>query len=89
MLQRFPAAGQQFWQLAHGHQGQAPEDIGEIFLRVDAEAAATLNDGVDDGGAPSRIRMPDEEPSLLPDGRRAYVVFTPVMPPPGLCRVAA
>ena len=52
-----------------GHRWQAPENVGEVLLRVNGVAAAALDDGVDDGTAPPCVRMADEKPPLLSDSR--------------------
>ena len=57
----FPAAGQHVLDLVVFHGGQATQHIGQVFLRIDAAAAATLNDGVDDGAAPAGVGMADEQ----------------------------
>jgi hypothetical protein len=78
-----PVSREQFANLAAGHGGQALQNIGEVFLWVNTIATAALDEGVDDGAPPNGIRMPNEQPSLFPDGRRSYVVFyaeMPVMP---------
>ncbi len=48
--------------------GQTRKDVGQIILRIDATAAATDQDGVNDGAAPTGIGMSDEEPSLAANG---------------------
>jgi len=62
---RLPLAGQKISDLAGGHRRQPLENIGEVFLRIDAVAAAALNDGIDDGTAPPGIRVPEKEPSAF------------------------
>jgi hypothetical protein len=64
--------------LAAGHRGQALQNVGEVFLRIDPVAAAALDDGVNDGATPTGIRMPDKEPAALSDGRGPYIVFDQV-----------
>jgi hypothetical protein len=65
------------------HGGQAAQHIGQIFLRVDAATAATLNDGVDDRTAPAGVGMADEAPALATHHRGPHVIFyaeEPIMP---------
>jgi hypothetical protein len=63
-----PLVREKFSDLIGGHGGEAPENVGEVFLRVDAVAAAALDEGVNDGAAPARLRMSNEEPPALADG---------------------
>ena len=44
------------------HVGQAGEDVGEIFLGVDAEAAAVFDDGVEDGAFFAGFLVAEEQP---------------------------
>lgn len=58
---------------ARFHGGQTGEDVFEVFPRVDPQAAAVLDEGVDDGGFFSGVLGSDEEPVLgselgRPDG---------------------
>ena len=64
-LLRLPPARQKIRDLAGGHRRQPLENIGEVFLRIDAVTAAALNDGIDDGTAPPGIRVPEKEPSAF------------------------
>ena len=54
---------------------QPQENIGEVFLWVDTVAAAALDEGVDDGAAPTGVRMPDKQPAALSHGRRPHVIL--------------
>ena len=58
--------GQQFLDLGNLRGGQAPQDIGAIFLRVEAPSPATPDHGVDDGPAPASRGMAQEEPAFAP-----------------------
>jgi hypothetical protein len=69
--------------------GQAPKHIAQIGIGVKAAPTATLDDGVDDGAALTRIGFSDEEPVFLADRRWTNRVLDEVMPPPILCRAAA
>ena len=44
-----PVGGCQTGRVAGFHGGETGEDVFEVFPRVDAEAAAVLDEGVDDG----------------------------------------
>ena len=77
-LTRFPVGGEQLPNLTAGHRGQTAERIGQVFLRVDAKAAAALDEGIDHGATPTRVRVPDKEPAALADRRRSHVVFDQV-----------
>ena len=57
------------------HGGQAAQHVGQVILRVDTAAAATLDDGVDDCATPTGVGMADEEPALATHHRRSHVVF--------------
>jgi hypothetical protein len=61
------------------HAGRATQHIGQVSLWIDAAAAATLNDGVDDRAAPTGVRMAYEEPSLPTGHRRPHIVFHDVI----------
>jgi len=60
-----PLVREQVSNLTAGHRGQALQNVGEVFLRIDPVAAAALDDGVNDGATPTGIRMPNEEPSTF------------------------
>ena len=49
------------------HRGEALQNIGEVILRIDAPAAATLDDRINDSAAPTGIGMTDEEPAAASD----------------------
>ena len=46
------------------HAGQAGEDVFEVVTRVDPEAAAVFDEGVEDGGFLAGVLGSDEEPVL-------------------------
>ena len=56
------------------HRRQARENIGEIFLRIDAVTAAALDEGVNDGAAPTRVRVADKEPAAFSDRGWSHVL---------------
>ena len=43
------------------HAGQAGEHIGEVFLGIDAQAAAVFHDGVEDGALPTGLLIANEQ----------------------------
>jgi len=88
-LRRLPATGQQFFDLVVFHGRQPPQHIGQVFLGIEAVPAAALNDRVNHGAAPTRLRMSDEEPAAPAHRRGPHVILDQIMPPPDLCRVAA
>jgi hypothetical protein len=73
-----PLVREQVSNLAAGHRGQALQNVGEVFLRIDPVAAAALDDGVNDGATPTSIRMPNKEPSTFSNRGRSYVVLNEV-----------
>jgi hypothetical protein len=52
--------------------------IGEVILGIEAIAAAALDDGVDDGAAPTRVGMPNKEPAAFSDRGRPHVFLDEV-----------
>ena len=57
------------------HSGQAGEHVGKVFLGIDAQAAAVLHDGVEDGTLLSRLLIAQEEPVFRTKLGRANRVF--------------
>jgi hypothetical protein len=57
----FPVGRKQRIDLIDFDCGQTREDIGQVVLRIEAAAAATGQDRVDDGAAPAGVRMADEK----------------------------
>src|SRR5439155_8388043 len=51
----------------------------EVFLRIDATASATVEQGVNDGAPPTGPRIADEKPAAPSDRRRSNVVFDEVI----------
>jgi hypothetical protein len=47
------------------HGGQAGEHINEVFLGVDAQAAAVFYDGVEDGTFLTRLFIAEEQPVFV------------------------
>ena len=84
-----PVSGGEASGFAGFHAGQASEDVLEVVPRIDAEAAAVFNEGVEDGGFFAGVLAADEKPVLGTKLGGTDGVFDEVMPPPDLCRVAA
>ena len=57
--------GEQVLDLSDFQRGQARQDVGEIFLRVQAAPPATDQNGIDHRTTPSGIGVADEEPPLF------------------------
>ena len=70
------------------HVWQESQNVVQIFLGVDAPAAAAFDDGIEDCALPTGIWMTNEEKILFADGSWSDRVFDQVMPTAGLCRVA-
>ena len=51
------------------------EHIREVILGIDPVAAAALDEGVNDGAAPSGVGMADKEPAAFADHVRSHVIF--------------
>src|SRR5713101_3251305 len=50
---------------------EAPEDVSQVRVRIDAASAAAHENGVGDRTTPPGVRMADEEPPLPSHGRGA------------------
>ena len=82
---KFPAAG--FGPFGRGElrdhfvggRWQSGQDIAQVGLGVDAPAAATLDERVDDGAALPGVGVSDEQPVFLADGRGPNGVFHKVV----------
>ena len=59
-----PVGGGEAGGFAGHHAGQTGEDVFEVVTRIDPEAAAVLDEGVEDGGLPAGVLAADEEPVL-------------------------
>ena len=59
------------------HRRQPSQHIGQVFLRIDPAPPAALNDRVNDGGAPPRVRMSDERARKLAEDLTAAEVTFP------------
>jgi hypothetical protein len=59
------------------HPGQAREHVFEVSVRIKAAAAATLDDGVDNGAAIPGLRFSDEQPVLFAEGVSGEWHFQP------------
>ena len=56
-------------------RGKSAQDIGQIVLGVETPPSATQDEGVEDGTAPARFGMADEQPALASDDRIANGIF--------------
>jgi hypothetical protein len=74
-MAELPDGGEQLSDLAAGHRGQPVEDVREVFLGIYSVPAATLDEGVNDGAAPTRIRVSDKEPAAFSDRGMPHVIF--------------
>jgi len=61
------------------HAGQAGENVGEVFLGVDAQAAAVFHDGVEDGAFLTGFFIAEEQPVLGTKFGRTDRVFHEVV----------
>jgi hypothetical protein len=61
------------------HAGQAGENVGEVFLGVDAQAAAVFHDCVEDGALLTGLLVAEEQPVLRSKFGRADRVFHEVV----------
>ena len=59
-----PVRGQQRVDVGDLQAGQPSEHVGQVRLRIDPASSAAGEQRVDDGTAPARVRVPDEEPPL-------------------------
>jgi len=60
-----PGLGGNVLDLPVGHRGEPGEDITEVGVGIDAAAAATLDNGVEDGAALAGIGIAEKQPVLL------------------------
>ena len=61
------------------HAGQAGQHVGEVFLRMDAQATAVFDDGVEDGALLAGLFIADEQPVLGSQLGRADRVFDEIV----------
>ena len=73
-----PLVREKFSDLIGRHRGQACQNFGEVFLRIDSMPTTALDEGVNDGAAPTCIRVPDKEPAAFSDCGRPHVVLDEV-----------
>ena len=64
-----PGGWSKIFDLVIGGAWQAAQDVRQVFMRVDAMAAAASEDRINDRAVPSRIRMTDEKKVFLAQGR--------------------
>ena len=62
-----------------GHRGKPGEHVAQVGVRIDAAAAATLDNGVEDGAALAGIGIAQEQPVLLTESGRPDGVFHEVV----------
>ncbi len=65
MLRFAPRFGGDFRDLMVGHAREASQDIAEVGVGIETPAAATFDDGVNDGAAFAGFGVADEEPVLF------------------------
>ncbi|MDF1813851.1 MAG: hypothetical protein P1V20_16740 [Verrucomicrobiales bacterium] len=61
------------------HPGQAIQNASEILIRLDPEAAATADNGVDDGTLPASGVSTDKQPVLYPELGWTDLIFDQVI----------
>src|SRR5712692_4031532 len=76
---RCPVCGKQGIEIADCRVGQASQDVGEVVVGIDAAASAAAQKGVENGAAPARVGMSDEEPTLAADSGGTDGVFDQVV----------
>ena len=74
-----PVAGGETGGFARFHGGQAGEDVFEVVPRIDVEATAVFDKGVNDGGFLAGVLGSDEEPVPGPELGGADGVFNEVV----------
>ena len=74
-----PVGWGQGFSLFGQHAGQAGENVGEVFLGVDAQAAAVFHDGVEDGAFLAGLLVAEEQPVLSSKLGRTDRVFHKVV----------
>ena len=74
-----PVGGRQGDCVFGQHAGQAGEDVGEVFLGVDAEAAAVFYKGVEDGAFLTGFFIAEEQPVFRTELGGANGVFDEVV----------
>jgi hypothetical protein len=79
---RRPVCGKQGIEFADRRIGQTSQDVGEVIVGIDAAASAAEQKRVEDGAAPARVGMSDEEPALAANGGGADGVFDQVVVDP-------
>ena len=62
-----------------GHRGEPGEHVAQVGVGIDAAAAATLDNGVEDGAALAGIGIAQEQPVLLSKSGRSNRVFHEVV----------
>ena len=62
-----------------GHRGEPGEDIAQVGVGIDAAAAATLDNSVEDGAALAGIGIAEKQPVLFSKSGRLNAVFHEVV----------
>ena len=63
-----PSLGSDILDLPVGHRGKPGEHVAQVGVGIDAAAAATLDDGVEDGAAFAGIGIAEEEQGPFAQG---------------------
>jgi len=88
LLGRFPSRGRQFGDPGDGPIAQLGQDVMEVLAQINVQATAGLHDRGDGGDFRSGLLTANVQPVFTSQHQRAKRAFAPVMPRPGLCRVA-
>lgn len=75
----FPAAGQQLPDRVVLQRGQSAQHVGQVCLRIDPIASATLNEGVDDRATPAGVGVANEQPAAPAHRRGPRVIFDQIV----------
>ena len=84
---RFPVGGNEVFDIACLGCRKAAENVGHVFLRIDAAPSATHDDRVDDRTAASGVPMPNKQPAPFSDCTGSDRVLNQVVPSKYLVRV--
>ncbi len=74
-----PVGGSQLNRVFGPHAGQAGQYVCQVFFGVDAQAAAVLDDGIEDGAFLPGFFTSDEQPVFGTELGRAYGVFDEII----------
>ena len=62
-----------------GHRGEPGEDVAQVGVGIDAAAAATLDNSVEDGAALAGVGIAEKQPVLFSESGRPDGVFHQVI----------